>query len=78
MQLKFYFLASQDTTLKWHGHCTMRYDLKKSVNRKIYQKNLPRPSFFLGCIISDEKYLKRMFDQFHFHYTFGLEMTAQE
>ena len=51
--------------------CTMLFLLWKSARRTIYRKNTPRSSFFSSSMISDDKYLKKMFDHFHLHFIFG-------
>ena len=39
-------------------------------------KCLPRPSFSWSSIISDGKYFKKIYVQFHFHYICGYELIA--
>ena len=51
-------------------HCTMRLSPLQSVNRTIYQNVYLTPHFFSSSIISDVKYLKKIFDHFHFRCIF--------
>ena len=49
-----------------NDHCTMRRSPLQSVNRTSYQ-NVYLALIFSSSIISDDKYLKKIFDHFHFH-----------
>ena len=52
-----------------HTQCTMRLSPLQSVNRTIYQ-NVYLAPHFSSSIISDDKYLKKIFDHFHFQCIF--------